>query len=291
MDIRRENIAQQKRRKRIIYGVLGVIAIAGITMGLSKLKPAAPGVERSTVWIDGVKHGPMLRQVRGLGTLVPEEIRWIPALTDGRVEKIRIRPGVKVKADQIIVELSNPQIQQEAMDADLKLRAAEADYNKIKVQLESDYLNQKAETAKAAQEASQAKLQAETDEKLTKLGVISPNALKVSSGTSEQLQIRRQIEEERLENSTKLLQAQLAAQQAAVEQARALVQLGHTRLESLKVHAGTDGVLQELSLNGNPLQEGQQVQAGTTIAKVANPNRLKAELKIPETQAKDVQYG
>ena len=291
MDIRRENIAQQKRRKRIIYGVLGVIAIAGITMGLSKLKPAAPGVERSTVWIDGVKHGPMLRQVRGLGTLVPEEIRWLPALTDGRVEKILIRPGVKVKADQVIVELSNPQIQQEAMDADLKLRAAEADFNKTKVQLESDYLNQKAETAKAAQEASQAKLAAETDEQLAKLGVISPNALKVSSGTSEQLQIRHQIEQERLENSTKLLQAQLAAQQAAVEQARALVQLNHTRLESLKVRAGTDGVLQELSLNGNALQEGQQVQAGTTIAKVANPNRLKAELKIPETQAKDVQYG
>src|ERR671936_1601801 len=132
MDIRRENVAQQKRRKRIIYGVLGVLAIAGITMGLSRLKPAAPGVERSTVWIDGVKHGPMLRQVRGLGTLVPEEIRWLPALTDGRVEKILIWPGTKVEPGDVILELSSPELEQSAHEAESKAKAAEADLTSMR---------------------------------------------------------------------------------------------------------------------------------------------------------------
>jgi len=295
MDIRRENVAKQKRNRRIIYGVLGVVAIVGVTVGLSRLKPAAPGVERSTVWVDTVKRGNMLLQTHGLGTLTPEEIRWIPTLTDGRVEQILMRPGTKVKADTVLVVLSNPQLQQEAIDAGLKLKAAQADYNKLQVSLQSDVLNQKATTAKAELDATQAKRQMEIDTQLQKLGTISPQTLETSRGNTEQLAAKAQIERDRLENSSKVKEAQLAAQQALVDQARELAHLNQTRLEALKVKAGTDGVLQQLSLSvagtDQPLQVGQQVSAGTTIAKVANPTKLKAELKIPETQAKDVQVG
>jgi HlyD family secretion protein len=297
MDIRRENVAKRKRNRRIIYGVLGVLAIVGVTVGLSKLRPAPPSVERSSAYIDTVKRGPMLRQVHGNGTLTPEEIRWIPTLTDGRVEQILLRPGMdnKVKADTVLVILSNPQIQQEAIDAQLKLKAAQADYNKLEVSLQSDVLNQKATVAKAELDATQAKRQFEIDRDLAKLGTISPQTLETSRGNAEQLAAKAGIERDRLENSMKVKVAQLAAQQAVVDQARELAHLTQTKLESLKVRAGTDGVLQQLSLNvggtDQPLQVGQQVAAGTTIAKVANPQRLKAELKIPETQAKDVQIG
>src|SRR5437588_1230524 len=270
MDIRRENVAKQKRNRRIIYGVLGVVAIVGVTVGLSRLKPAAPGVERSTVWVDTVKRGNRLLQTHGLGTLTPEEIRWIPPLTDGRVEQILMRPGTKVKADTVLVVLSNPQLQQEANDAGLKLKAAQADYNKLQVSLQSDVLNQKATTAKAELDATQAKRQMEIDTQLQKLGTISPQTLETSRGNTEQLAAKAQIERDRLENSSKVKEAQLAAQQALVDQARELAHLNQTRLEALKVKAGTDGVLQQLSLSvagtDQPLQVGQQVSAGTTIA-------------------------
>jgi HlyD family secretion protein len=291
MDIPRPSSAQARRRRRILYGVLGILIVAGITMGLSKLRPAAPSVEWSTLWPDTVKRGPMLRQVRGLGTLTPEEIRWIPALTDGRVEKILVRPGTKVKADTELVVLSNPQVQQAALDAEFALKAEEAQYRNLQVQLQSQVLNQKADAAKAQQDATQAQLQAQTDAELAKLGVISDINRKASQGTAAQLGVRSDIEQQRLAKASEGLTAQLAAEQAKVEQVRALYNLARQRLEAMRVRAGSDGVLQELSLNSLPLQEGQQVTAGTTIAKVANPNRLKAELKIPETQAKDVQIG
>jgi len=291
MDIPRPSSAQARRRRRILYGVLGILIVAGITMGLSKLRPAAPSVEWSTLWPDTVKRGPMLRQVRGLGTLTPEEIRWIPALTDGRVEKILVRPGTRVKADTELVVLSNPQVQQAALDAEFALKAEEAQYRNLQVQLQSQVLNQKADAAKAQQDATQAQLQAQTDAELAKLGVISDINRKASQGTAAQLGVRSDIEQQRLAKASEGLTAQLAAEQAKVEQVRALYNLARQRLEAMRVRAGSDGVLQELSLNSLPLQEGQQVTAGTTIAKVANPNRLKAELKIPETQAKDVQIG
>lgn len=291
MDISRPSQAKAKRRRQIIYGVVGLMVIAGITMGLSKLKPAAPSVERSVVWIDTVKRGPMVRQVRGLGTLTPEEIRWIPTITDGRVEKILVRPGTPVKADTVIAILSNPTVEQQAFDAEWKLKQAEADYHTQEVQLQSQYLDLKATTAKSDQDASQARLQAKSDAALQKLGVISSNALEVSSGTAQQLNTRAQIDEQRLANFKNSMEAQLSAEKAKLEQARAVYDLQQKNKAMLQVRAGMDGILQELSLNGNTLQEGQQVPAGTTIAKVANPKRLKAELKIPETQAKDVQLG
>ena len=293
MDISRPSQAKAKRRRQIIYGVVGLIVIAGITMGLSKLKPAAPSVERSVVWIDTVKRGPLVRQVRGLGTLTPDEIRWIPTITDGRVEKILVRPGTSsvVKADTVIAILSNPTVEQQAFDAEWKVKQAEADYHTQEVQLQSQYLDLKATTAKSEQDASQARMQAKSDTGLQKLGVISSNALEVSSGTAQQLSTRAQIDEQRLTNFKNSMEAQLSSEKAKLEQARAVYQLAQKNRDMLQVRAGMDGILQELSLAGNTLQEGQQVPAGTTIAKVTNPKRLKAELKIPETQAKDVQIG
>ncbi len=291
MDIPRTSAAQQRRRRRIIYGIVGLLLVVLITMGLSRLKPAAPGVERSTVVVDTVKRGSMLRQVRGLGTLVPEDIRWLPALADGRVEKILIRPGTPVKAETILVVLTNPQVEQAALDAEYQLRAAEAELASLQVQLQSQYLNQKAEAARVQSEYNEARMRAETDAELAKLGVISNLNLKISQGNSQQLATRAEIEQQRVENSKRELEARILAQKARVSQVRAAYALARTRLESMKVRADSNGVLQELSLNGQPLQVGQQVQAGTTIAKVADPTKLKAELKIPETQAKDVQLG
>lgn len=286
MDIPRPSAARERRRKRIIYAVLGIALVALVSMGLARLKPAAPAVERSTVWVDTVKRGPLLRQVRGLGTLVPVEIRWMPAVTEGRVDRILALPGVAVKPDTILLEMSNPQLTQEALDADWKLKAAEADYKNLQVQLESQVLSQKSEVAKAQSEYNQAKMQADTDTELNKLGVISDLSLKVSKSKAQQLGTQDQIEEQRLENSRKVLEAQLTAKQAEVEQFRALAKLKQSQLDGLRVRAGIDGVLQE-----QMLKAGQWVTAGTTLAKVVQPQRLKAELKIPETQAKDIQLG
>jgi HlyD family secretion protein len=284
MDIPRPSSAKKRRNRQIVYAAAGTALVALVTMGLSKLKPAAPSVERSTVWIDSVKRGPMLRQVRGLGTLVPEDIRWIPAVTEGRVDRILVLPGTAVKADTVLLELSNPQLQQEALDASWKLKAAEADYKNFEVQLASQVLAQKSEAAKSQSEYSQAKMQADTDSELQKLGVISQNSLKVSEEKARELAIRNQIEHQRLANSGQVLEAQLQAKQAEVEQFRALSRLKQTQLDGLRVRAGTNGVLQEQTL-----KVGQWVTPGTTLAKVVQPERLKAELKIAETQAKDIQ--
>ena len=295
MDIQRADIARKKRRRLVMYGLIGLVVIVLVTVGLMRLKPAAPTVERSVVWLDAVKRGSMLRQVRGLGTLTPTDIRWIPAVSDGRVERVLILPGTKVKANDVILEMSNPQLQQAALDAEFQLRAAEADYRNLQVQLQSQVLAQKAETAKAESELSDAKLQAETDQALAKLGVISDNSLKVSKNKAQQLNTRTTIEQQRLENSGATTQAQMAAQKAKVEQARALYQLKREQLESLRVRAGADGVLQELpcatGASTSSCKPGQWVASGTTLAKVVQPEHLKAELKIPETQTKDLQLG
>ncbi|MBZ5719238.1 MAG: efflux RND transporter periplasmic adaptor subunit [Acidobacteriia bacterium] len=287
MDIvRNSGVKQQRRRRQIIYAAVGIVVVVLVTMGLSRLKPAAPSVERSTVWVDTVKRGPMLRQVRGLGTLVPEDIRFIPAVTEGRVDRIPVLPGAAVKPDTILLELSNPQLQQESLDAEWKLKAAEADYKNMEMQLASQVLAQKSESAKAESEYSQAKMQADTDAELQKLGVISENSLKVSNAKAQESATRNQIEHQRLANSGQVLEAQLQLKQAEVEQFRALAQLKRSQVEGLHVRAGTTGVLQEQTL-----KVGQFVTPGTTLAKVVQPERLKAELKVAETQAKDIQLG
>src|SRR6185437_15807733 len=256
MDIvRPATVARQRKRRRIVYAAVGIVVVALVTMGLSRLKPAAPGVDRSTVWIDTVKRGPMLRQVRGLGTLTPVDIQWIPAATDGRVEKIPVLPGTAVQPNTVLLILTNPQLMQEALDANLKLKAAQADYKNLEAQLESQVLTQKSLVAQVSAEYNEARMQAETDQ-------------------------------ERLTNSNRVLQAQLLAKQAEIEQDRALSQLKQTQVQNLVVRAGIKGVLQE-----QPLKVGQWVTPGTTLAKVVQPDHLKAELKIPETQAKDIQLN
>jgi HlyD family secretion protein len=288
MDIARPNIARQKRRRQIIYIAVGIVLLALVTMGLSRLKPAAPTVERSTVWVDTVKRGSVLRQVRGLGTLVPMEgsIQFLPAVTEGRVDKILELPGAQVKADTILLEMSNPQLTQEALDSEWKLKASEADYKNLQVQLASQVLAQKSLSAQAQSEYSQAKMQSDIDTELAKLGVISQLSEKVSNQKTAELATRNDIEKQRLTNSSEVLIAQLQAKQAEVEEFRALAELKKSQLDRLRVRAGIDGVLQEQTL-----KIGQFVTPGTTLAKVVQPQRLKAELKIAETQAKDIQLG
>ena len=224
MDIARPDVSRKKRRRQVIYIGVGIVALALVTMGLSRLKPAAPTVERSTVWVDTVKRGSVLRQVRGLGTLVPMEgsIQFLPAVTEGRVDKILQLPGAQVKADTILLELSNPQLTQEALDAEWKLKASEADYKNLQVQLASQVLAQKSLSAQAQSEYSQAKMQSDIDTELAKLGVISELSHKVSSQKAEELSTRNDIEKQRLSNSSEVLIAQLQAKQAEVEEFRAL---------------------------------------------------------------------
>ena len=286
MDIPRPSIARQKRIRRIIYGVATLVVVAGVTVGLSRLKPAAPEVDSGTVWRDTVKRGPLLIQVRGLGTLVPEEILWIPAVTDGRVERRLVLPGKEVKANTVLMVLSNPQLEQSTLDADWQLKAAEAEYNSLKAQLDSQLLDQKASAATVKSDYRQAELNAEKDKQLADLGLGADLNLKISQARAEELATRYKIEGERVDVLSNSIAAQLAAQKARVEQLRALYDLKRNQLADLNVRAGADGVLQEL-----PVEVGQQVAAGTILAKVAQPTRLKAQLKIAETQAKDVLIG
>jgi HlyD family secretion protein len=286
MDIPRPDVARQKRIRRIVYGVSTGAVVLLITLGLSRLKPAAPSVERATVWIDQVKRGPMLRQVRGLGTLVPEEIRWIPALTDGRVERIVTLPGTAVEPETVILELSNPQLELEALDAEQQLRGAEAALTELRVRLESQHLDQRANAARVQAEYTQAKLRADADDELNKQGLIADINYKLSRSTADELANRYGIEQKRLEIADEAIKAQIAVQQAQVEQRRALARLRRSQLQALRVKPGIAGMLQQV-----PVEVGQQVTPGTNLARVAQPERLKAVIRIAETQAKDVQIG
>jgi HlyD family secretion protein len=288
MDIARPEFKVQKRRRQIVMSIVGVGVVAAMAVGVSRLKPAAPSVERGTVWTDTVKRGPMVRQVRGPGSLVPvqEAVRQIPAETEATVVRILMLPGTQVKTDTILVELSNPQVEQAALDAKLQQKAAEAEYQSLKVKLDSDLMNQKAGAATVTADYRQAQLQADTDKALYDLGVISGLAYKASKGKSDELTTRNDLEMQRLAIGQKAIESQLAEQQAKVDQMRALAELKQKQLDALKVRAGIDGVLVDL-----PLQVGQHLQPGAMLAKVVQPNHLMAELKIAETQARDVQYG
>lgn len=288
MDIQRPSNARAKKIRRIIYGSVAFLLIAGVSYGLSRLRPAAPQVDRATIWTDEVKRGPMLREVHGLGTLVPEDIRWIPAQTNARVEKIVLRPGVDqvVKPDSVILELSDPQVQRDLLDAQYQLKGAEADLANLRVTVNSQLMNQKSQEATVRSDYEQEKIQHDVDDKLLKEGIGSDVTARLSKVKVEQLAIRLQLEEERTRVATDSAQAQLAAQEAKVEQQRALYALKKSQYDALHVRAGMNGVLQLV-----PVEEGQQVTAGAQLARVADPKRLKAEIKIPETQAKDVVVG
>jgi HlyD family secretion protein len=286
MDIPRTGQAEKRRLKRNVAIVAGLAVVSLITVGLARLEPAAPTVKSATLWIEDVKRGPMLRSVRGPGTLVPEEVRWISAPVEGRVERIPALAGVNVTADTVLLEMSDPQLEQAALEAHAQLQAAQADYTDLRAQLESQLLSQQAQVTAAQSQSEQAKLQAAADEKLAKDGLIPDLNLKLSRLKSEQLGKQASIENDRYTQSRRSVEAQLAAQRARVEQAKASYGLRREQLNSLKVRAGIPGVLQEL-----PVQVGQRVTPGTVLARVARPEKLKAELRIPEVQAKDVQVG
>ena len=286
MDIPRESKAREKKIRRAILIVIGLVSVLAITLGLSRLKPAAPSVDRSTVWIDTVKRGAMIRQVRGTGTLVPTVIQWIPSATDARVDRILVLPGTQVKADTVLLELSNPELVLALRDAELQLKAGEAELQAQHVKLENDHMDQVAAAAAVKSEYLEAKLRAEADEALAKEGLVADLALKISRAKAEEMATRNDIEDKRLEINDASLKAQMVVQQAHVDQLRAQYQLKRDQVDGLRVRAGVDGVLQQL-----PVQVGQRVTPGTTMAKVAQPEHLKAELKIAETQAKDIQIG
>jgi HlyD family secretion protein len=286
MDIPRQSPARRRRALRIGYAIGGLLVIMAITLGLSRLRPAAPAVARASVWIDTVQRGPMVRQVRGLGTLVTEEVRWIPAASEGRVERILVKPGEPVKVDTVLLELSNPELELAALDADWQLRAAEAEYTNLEVGLQSQVFDQQAAAATVQASYHQARLQAEADEELSRSGLVSDLTVKLSHSRAEELATRHELEQKRLAISSERVKAQLAVQQARLEQLRALARLKRSQVQALRVRPGLEGVLQQM-----PVQVGQRVTPGTTLAKVADPRRLKAELKIAETQAKDIQIG
>jgi len=289
MDIARPEFKQKKRRRQIAGAAVVAVVVAILTVIVYRLKPAAPTVERGTVWTDSVKRGSMLRQVRGIGSLVPsyESVLQIPAETEATVVRILVLPGGSpIKANTILVEMSNPQVEQAAIDAQLQWKAAVADYQSQKMKLESDLMNQKAGAATVKADYSQAELQAQTDKALYDLGVISGLAYKNSKGKADELTQRNGLTDQSLASTQRALDAQLAELQAKVDQMRVLAELKQKQLDALKVRAKIDGILVDL-----PLQVGQHVLPGTMLAKLVQPNHLMAQLKVAETQARDVQAG
>ena len=272
--------------RRIVMGGGAALLVGGVTFGLSRLRPAAPTVDRGTIWTDEVKRGPMVREVRGLGTLVPQEIQWIPAQTDGRVMKRLLEPGAKVKPDSVILVLSNPQLQQEELDAEAQLKAAQADYENLKVQVNSDLLNQRSLTATVRSDYEQAKIQNQVDKQLVSEGLKAKVEEQISGVKAAQLALRLKLEEDRTKNAEDSEKARLDAGESKVEQQRAMYQLRRSQVEALTVRAGIDGVFQSV-----PVEVGQSVVPGANLARVADPKRLKAEIKIAETQAKDIAIG
>jgi HlyD family secretion protein len=287
MDIKRTGKSKLRKRVRTaILVIVGLVAVGGITFALAKLKPAAPTLDRSTAVIETVKRGQMLREVRGNGTLVPQVTRWVPAPADGRVEKILVQAGVEVGSGTVIVELSNPEMEQQAVDAEFQVKAGQADQVSLSVRLESDVMTQQSTIATINAEYSQAKIQLDTDEVLAKQGLVADLLLKISRVKVQDLANRLKVEQQRLAISGKATKAQMNAQEARLQQLRALAKLKREQVDALKVRAGTNGVLQVVAV-----QEGQQVAPGVNIARVADPASLKAELKVAETQIKDVRLG
>lgn len=288
MDKPRTGVRRRKIIRWVIVGVILLIAIPAVTIALSRLKPAAPSVEMSTLWPGTVKRGPMLREVRGLGTLVPEETMLVPATTDARVERILIRPGTPVKADSVIMTLTSQELDTALLNADYSLKAAEADYENLKVTLEKAKIDMQAVVAQVGADYNTAKLKADRDAQLSKEGLYSEVDAKISNVAAEQLGGRYQLEQKRLTINGEAEEAQLAAQKVKVEQLRAEYNLKKSQVDQLKVRAGVDGTLQQLPM---PVEEGQKVTAGTPLAKISQPSKLKAELKIAETQVKDITIG
>ena len=286
MDVKRPQRKNRRRVKLAVYATLGLLAVGFITYGLSKLERASPSVTRSTILTDTVKRGQMLRQVRGLGTLIPEEIRQIAAPVEGRVEQKFVKPGETVSPGTVLVELSNPTLQQAAVDVAYQIKTAEADLNNLRSRLQSDVMTQQSTIAQIESDYNQAKIQLDTDEQLGKEGLVPVLTLRISRVKVEQLANRVAVERKRVATNKASAEAQIASQQSRIEQLRAQLRLNQEQVASLQVRAGTAGVLQEVTV-----EVGQQITPGTNIARVADPSSLKAALQIPETQIQDVALG
>ena len=283
MDIRKSPTPRRLWRRAAV-AALSLAAIAGLTLGLSRLTAAAPVLDRSSVWIDTVRRGPMLRQVRGVGTLVPEETRWIPATTSGRVERILVRPGTAVESGTVILELSNPAVRQELEEATLRLQAAEAALASMRADLVNEALAQEAATASIEADYQKAALQVRVNEQLAARALVSPIVVEQATLDARQLEARLAIARKQLAGRADSSTSRLAVRQAEIDQARAMMALRRRQVDDLLVRAGTPGVLQLV-----PVEVGQQVSPGSNLARVADPARLKAELKVSETQARDIQ--
>jgi HlyD family secretion protein len=279
-------ILKRKRLRQAGYAAVGVIVVIAVSIALARMEPAAPNVERATVLVDTVKRGSIIRQVRGLGTLVPEDTRWLPSTTDGRVERILLRPGAQVGPNSVILELSNPQVEQEALNAKLALQSAEAALENLRVQLQNEFLTQQSQVAALDADYQQARMQAQADEELAKDKLVSEITRKQSGLKAETLKRRLALDQERLSTAKQSIDARIRVQEAAVSQARAVADLQASRMAALRVTPGFSGVLQQV-----PVEVGQRVGPGVNLARVADPARLKAELKIAETQAKDIEVG
>ena len=279
-------ILKRRRLRQAALALVGVVAITAASVALARMEPAAPSVERATVLEDTVKRGPLVRQVRGLGTLVPEDTRWLPATTDGRVDRILLRPGAAVDADSVILVLSNPQVEQEALNARLAVQSAQAALDNLRAQLKSDLLTQEAQAASLQADFEQAKMEADSNDALAEARLVSELLRRQSRLRSDTLKRRVEIDGRRLEAARESNEARVRVQQAALDQAQATSDLFASRLAALRVTPGFSGVLQQV-----PVEVGQRVAPGQNLARVADPARLKAELKIAETQAKDIEVG
>jgi HlyD family secretion protein len=286
MDVPRENVTRRRWIRRMGYSGVAIVVVVATTLGLSRLQPAAPSLDRSTLMFGTVKRGLMLRQVRGPGKLVPEEILWITVGTEGRVEKLPLLPGVLVKPDTVLVELSNPELVQSALEAAGKARSAEAKLRSENARLQNELLTMEAGTAKLKADHNEAILQREVDEQLSRDELISERNLKLSRTKVDELKKLIDIDERRAKIFAESIEAQLATQESEVEQYKALAKLKQTQVDALKVRAGVEGVLEQLKV-----EQGQHVTSGISLAKVTNPRRLKAQLRVPESQARDVLIG
>lgn len=286
MDIPRKSAAKKRKVKRIIYVLITLVAVVAITLAMRTLKPAAPSAPRDIMLLDTVKRGNMTVSVRGLGTLVPEEIRYVPAISLGRIEKRLAQPGAQVKAGTVILELTNPEIQQAFTDAESQLRAEGSNQMTLKVQTQKQILDQEATLAQARSDFNKAKMQFEVNDSLGKQGLKSQLEVQLSKIAAEDTESRVALEIKRLASNREEAKAKLSAEDEKVRQLKDAVELKRHQLDALKVRAGIDGELQTVEV-----QVGQQVTLGQNLARVANPRRLKAELKIAETQVKDIQLG
>ena len=297
MDVQRKGVKKRKMIRWIVIAVIALGVLGGISYAVMHLQPALPSVEAGTVWPDTVKRGPMLRQVHGLGSLVPDEVNWISAVTDGRVEKINILPGTEVRPDTIIMELSNPTLTEAMVGAEFDLKQAQANLADLTVTLQSTTFDKQAVAAQVTADYNDAKLAADRDQQLAKLGLIPDLDVKLSQNKAQQLDYRNELEKKRLGIISQSVEAQLAAQKVKIDQLKAVYELKKQQVDQLRVRAGVTGVLQQLggttSAAGTapPLEAGQNVLAGSILAKIAQQDKLKAQVKITETEAKDIAIG